>query len=150
MPSRANGPIQITLKNGGTTVAMGNAVGAYADATFYGDLADDDGETYRLKGGEAFSAPALGAASSWRVPRINGRADIAGDKISGRCFANGRYVVLVQNPSAPENGLGYGQAAADGSFTVDLSAQVDIRKGFRIGILCYSPEGDEISQEFRA
>jgi hypothetical protein len=83
------------------------------------------------------------------VPAINGRADLAADTVSGKCFTNGRFVVLAQNTGAPEFGSGFGTAKADGKFTVDLKSQVDIRKGFRVGILCYSAEGDEVSQEFK-
>ena len=143
-----NKAINITLRNGTTTVATGNAVGAYGDTTFYGDFADSDGETYRLVGGEMLDAPALGAQSSWRVPRINGRVDKANDSVSGSCFANGRYVVLASARGVPEQGFGFGTAAADGSFTLNLADQVDITRNFHIGILCYAPEGDELSQEF--
>ena len=147
----ASGPnklAQLTLSRNGGVVARGNGVGAYGDTTFYGDFADGDGERYFLKGGEWFSAPMLGAASSWRVPQINGRSDLAADTVSGRCFANGRFVTLAQGSGGLGYGLGFGTAKADGTFTVDLSDQVDIVRGFRVGILCYSPEGDEISQEF--
>jgi len=147
----ASGPnklAQLTLSRNGGVVARGNGVGAYGDSSFYGDFADGDGERYFLKGGEQFSAPVLGAASSWRVPQIAGTANLAADSISGRCFSNGRFVTLAQGSNGLGYGLGYGTAKADGTFTVDLSDQVDIGKGFRIGILCSSPEGDEVSQEF--
>jgi hypothetical protein len=147
----ASGPnklAQLTLTGGGGVVARGNGVGSYGDTTFYGDFADDDGERYFVKGGEQLSAPMLGAAASWRVPQIAGRADVATDVVSGRCFANGRFVTLAQGPGGLGYGLGFGTARADGSFSVDLTDQVDIAKGFRVGVLCYSAEGDEISQEF--
>jgi hypothetical protein len=147
----ASGPnklAHLTLSADGGPVADGNGVGAYGDSSFYGDFADDDGERYFLKGGEQFSAPVLGAASSWRVPQIAGKASLAEDTVSGKCFANGRFVTLAQGPGGFGYGLGFGTAKADGSFTVDLTDQVDITKGFRVGILCYSAEGDEVSQEF--
>jgi hypothetical protein len=147
----ASGPnklAQLTLKLGGAIVARGSGVGAYSDSSFYGDFADADGERYFIKGGEQFNAPVLGAVSSWRVPKIAGSANLANDTVSGRCFANGRFVTLVQDPGGFGYGLGFGTAKADGTFTVDLSDQVDIGKGFRVGILCYSAEGDEVSQEF--
>lgn len=139
---------QLTLKRNGAVVARGNGVGAYSDSTFYGDFANADGERYFLRGGDMFSAPVLGALSSWRVPNIAGSANLAADTVSGRCFANGRFVTLAQSSDGFGYGLGFGTANADGTFSVDLTDQVDIKKGFRIAILCYSAEGDEVSQEF--
>ena len=147
----ASGPnklAQLTLSRNGGVVARGNGVGAYGDSSFYGDFADGDGERYFLRGGESFSAPVLGAVSSWRVPQIAGSANLADDTVSGRCFSNGRFVTLAEGPNGSGYGLGFGTAKADGTFSVDLTDQVDIRKGFRVGIVCYSAEGDEISQEF--
>jgi hypothetical protein len=147
----ASGPnklAQLTLTRNGVVVARGNGVGAYGDSSFYGDFADSDGERYFVKGGERFSAPVLGAASSWRIPQIAGTANLAADTVSGHCFSNGRFVTLAEGPNGSGYGLGFGTAKADGSFSVDLTDQVDIRKGFRVGILCYSAEGDEVSQEF--
>jgi hypothetical protein len=147
----ASGPnklAQLSLYRNGAVVARGNGVGAYGDSSFYGDFVDSDGERYFIKGGERFSAPVLGAASTWRVPQIAGSANLAADTVSGRCFANGRFVTLAEGANGAGYGFGFGSAKADGSFTVDLTDQVDVRKGFRIGILCYSAEGDEVSQEF--
>jgi hypothetical protein len=147
----ASGPnklAQLTLSRNGAIVARGNGVGSYGDSSFYGDFVDSDGERYFLKGGELFNAPVLGAASSWRVPQIAGSANLAADTVSGRCFPNGRFVTLAQGSGGLGYGFGYGTAKADGTFTVDLTDQVDIVKGFRVGIVCYSPEGDEVSQEF--
>jgi hypothetical protein len=147
----ASGPnrlAELKLTRSGAVVARGNGVGAYGDSSFYGDFADADGERYFVNGGEQFSAPVLGAVSSWRVPQIAGRSDLAADTVSGRCFASGRFVTLAQGSGGLGYGLGFGTANADGTFTVDLTDQVDITKGFRIGILCYSAEGDEVSQEF--
>ena len=143
-----NAPFRVTLKKDGVVVARGNGVGDYSNSTFYGDFVDADGETYIVKGGEKLNAPALGAVSSWRVPAIKGTADLTADAVSGKCFANGRYVVLAQGFDEPGYGFGFGTANPDGSFTIDLGDQVDIKKGFRVGILCYSAEGDEVSQEF--
>jgi hypothetical protein len=147
----ASGPnklAQLTLSKSGAVVARGNGVGDYGNTTFYGDFADTDGERYFLRGGEQFSAPFLGAVSTWRVPQIAGSANLAADTVSGKCFANGRFVTLAQGPNGLGYGLGYGTAKTDGTFTVDLTDQVNIQKGFRVGILCYSAEGDEVSQEF--
>jgi hypothetical protein len=147
----ASGPnrlAQLTLSGSGGVLASGNGVGSYGDTTFYGDFADEDGERYFVQGGEQLNAPVLGASSSWRVPRIAGKADLVNDVVSGNCFANGRFVTLAQGPGGFGYGLGFGTAKPDGTFSVDLTDQVDMVKGFRVGILCYSAEGDEVSQEF--
>ncbi|HEY8136019.1 MAG TPA: hypothetical protein VIF08_08280 [Candidatus Limnocylindrales bacterium] len=143
-----NTPIAMTLTRDGAIVARGNGVGSYSNSSFYGDFVDADGETYIVRGGEKLNAPALGAVSGWRIPAIKGTANVAADSVSGKCFANGRFVILAQGISEPGYGFGFGTANADGSFTVSLGDQVDIKKNFRVGILCYSAEGDEVSQEF--
>jgi hypothetical protein len=148
--SSANGPVKVTLKNGSTTVATANGVGSYGDTSFVADWADADGEPYTLKGGEMLSAPALGGHTSWRVPQINPSANLAADTVSGTCFANGRVLALAQDPSGIGYGLDKGQAGSDGKFTINLSSQVNIKKGFRLAVLCYSIDGDEVVQETTA
>jgi len=148
--SGPNKPINIALKNGSTKVADGNGVGSYVDTTFFGEFAQSDGEAYRLVGGENLSAPALGASSSWRIPAINIATDVVTDKVTGKCFNNGRFIVLVESQTSPDFGFDFGQANANGNFTVDFTSQVNLRKGFRVAVLCYSPEGDEVVQESTA
>lgn len=143
----ANGLVKIKLSanKGSSVFAVANGVGSYVDSSFLTDFATSDGEPYKVKGGEWLNAPALGAASSWRIPQIDAAADLAADKVRGDCFANGRFMVLVQGPAA--YGLGFGEADSNGDFEVDLGDQVDIKKGYRVAVLCYSPEGDEIVSE---
>jgi hypothetical protein len=142
-----NRDIRVALSRGGTRVGTAHGVGLYSDTTFYSEFADADGEPYIVTGGEMLSAPALGAFSSWRVPPINTRTDVAADKVAGTCFANGRFVVLAENPAGFEFGFDFGTAAANGNFEVDLTSQVNVRKGYRVAVLCYSPEGDEVTHE---
>ena len=149
--SGPNRLVNIVLKDSpSTVVARGYAVGSYSDTTFYGQFADTDGEPYRLRGGEKLSAPALGAASTWIVPKMNVKTDLAADKITGRCFPNQRYLVLAQNPNGFEFGLGFGDAAANGDWEQDLTDQVDIKRGYRVSVLCYSAGGDEVVGHFAA
>jgi hypothetical protein len=146
----ANGLLKITLKNGSTKVARANGVGSYGDTSFVTDLADSHGEPYTLRGGEMLNAPALGGHSRWQVPTINPTANLAADTVSGTCFANGRVMALAQDPSGFGYGLDKGEANSSGKFTVDLSSQVNIKRGFRLAVLCYSPDGDEVVQETTA
>ena len=149
--SGPNRHIRITLSEPvGTRVAVANGVGSYADTVFFSEFATTDGEPYRVNGGEWLNAPALGAQSSWRIPQINGSANLTTETVTGKCFDNGRYLTLVEDPNGFESGFTFGEAAGDGTFTADLADQVNIRRGFRVAILCYSPEGDEIVQEFIA
>jgi hypothetical protein len=149
--ARPNGLLSITLKNSsGNVLARGNGVGAYGDTTFYGEFADADGEAYKLRGGEKLNAPALGAASSWTVPNIAAQTDVAADKIKGKCFPNQRFLVLSNNPNGFEFGLTFGTAAGNGAWEVDLTDQVNIKRGYRVAVLCYSAGGDEVVGEFMA
>lgn len=132
------------------TIARAHGVGSYSVTVFHSEFAYDDGEPYRLQGGEWLKAPALGAKSSWRVPDINTRTDLAADKVAATCFPNGRFVVLAEDPRGFGSGLDYGTAGPSGDFEVDLTSQVNVRKGSRVAVLCYSPEGDEITQESTA
>ena len=112
-----------------TTVATGNAVGAYADTTFYGDFADEDGETYRPQ------SVARRSAHRRSAPRRAGacRASAAGSTWPGtrsRVAASTTAATSSwQARGLPEQGFGFGTAAADGSFTLDLADQVDITEG---------------------
>jgi hypothetical protein len=148
--STANGLVRVTLKSGSTKVATASGVGSYGDTSFIADWADADGEPYTLRGGEILSAPALGGHTSWRVPQINPVANLAADTVSGTCFPNGRVMALAQDPSGFGYGLDKGEAGANGKFTINLAAQVNIRKGFRLAVLCYAPDGDEVVQEATA
>ncbi len=146
--SSANGLMKVRLSanKGSAAIAAAHGVGSYADTSWYADFAKADGEPYKVKGGEWLSAPALGAASSWRIPAINAATDLAADKIKGKCFANGRFVAIAEG-GAGNFGLGFGTATANGSFELGLGDQIDIKKGYRIAVLCYSPEGDEVVSE---
>jgi hypothetical protein len=145
--TRPNGPIKITLTRQSQVVARANGVGSYSDTSFFTEFADADGEAYTVRGGERLSAPALGAQSSWRIPQINTQTDVAADKVSGTCFANGRFVVLAEDPNGFAFGLDFGTAAGNGRFEVDLTSQMNLRKGHRVAVLCYSPGGDEVTAE---
>jgi hypothetical protein len=148
--SAANGHVHVSLTSGSTRVAAADGTGSYGDTTFFATFADGDGEPYVVKGGEMLRAPALGAVSSWRIPQIDATADLAHEFVSGTCFANGRVIALAQNPNGFDYGLGFGNAAANGHFSIDLSDQLNIRKGYRVVALCYSDEGDEVVQETTA
>src|SRR4051812_1768869 len=149
--SSANGAIKVTLRDASSNVlATATGVGTYGDTSFYATYADSDGEPYTLKGGERLSAPALGGQSSWHVPAIKPKADLALETVSGTCFPNGRVMAIAQNLNGFDYGLEHTTAAADGKFTVDLSAQLNIKAGFRLAVLCYSRDGDEVVQEATA
>lgn len=129
----------IRLKAGGVRVATGDGVGDFS-GQFSSQFIDADGEAYRVAGGEKMIAPALGI--SWRVPKIAGTVDKATDKVSGTCFANKPFVVL-----AGDFGLANGTTGATGKFTVDMSDQIDLRRGDEVLIACFTQAGDVVEQD---
>ena len=128
-------------------VAVGHGVGSYSRTDFQATFADRDGNPYQLAGGEWLSAPALG--DHWQVPDVNGHANVAADSVSGTCFANHHYAVIVFGSSF-EFGFALGDADSSGHFTVDLSDQLNIKKGDEVIIGCWTAAGDEVDQDFLA
>ena len=148
--SRPNGLLHVTLSQPqGTKVAAGNAIGSYQATDLNGQFADSDGEPYIVQGGEWLSAPALGSGSHWRVPMVDGDANVANDTVSGTCFPNGRYGVVVFG-SGFEFGVVLGNAAGNGDFVADLSDQMNVRRGDSVLIGCWTASGDEVDQSFAA
>jgi hypothetical protein len=147
--------VALSLTIGSTEVAEGHAVASYGPGLSYqstdfeGRFVDSDGEPYRVHGGEQLSAPALGSDADWQVPAINGTVDLATDKVSGTCFPNSLYIVLVSSSDA--YGSDYGTANGSGNFTKDMTAAAgNVRSGAIIDILCVSPSRDQVQQEFTA
>lgn len=144
--SRSNGPVKVGLSWGAAAShAEGNAVGAYFDSQFTGQLADEDGEPYRLRGGEMLSAPAVGA--SWQVPAVNMTVNVSSDKVSATCFAHARFVVLTYSSDFLAFAFEIGTTGASGAFTVDMTSQMNVRRGDTAQVVCLSSNGDEVAQQ---
>jgi len=129
----------IKLTINGAKVATGDGVGDFSGQV-QSEFVDALGEPYRLKGGEMLTAPAL--AISFTVPKIAGAVDKATDRVSGTCFRNGAYVVL-----AGDLGFANGTAGVAGHFSVDMSEQMDLRRGDEVLIACFTRTGDVVEQD---
>ena len=144
-----NGFLKLTLTNP-AKVAVGKGIGDMQDGFVDGRFTDTNGSMYRLKGGEHLSAPALLAQSSYDIPAINGTVNLSSDVISGKCFPNGMFLVFAFSLTVDQAGGAFGSAASNGSVSVDFSPFFDVKRGDQVQIICYSPGGDEINQQFSA
>jgi hypothetical protein len=140
---------RVTLERNGSTIATGDAVGdPFFSGQFSGKFLDADDEPYAVVGGETLHAASLGAEGNWQIPEIDPSTNTTADEVSGTCFSNGAWVVLVQS----ENGFAFatGQAAGDGHFTGSVSDQTNLRKGDLVLVACLTDGGDIVEQEFTA
>jgi hypothetical protein len=137
---RMNGNIQVTLGDASGVVAVGHGQGDYYTGSFWGLLADDRDELYDLQGGESLSAPDVGGGVAWTVPSGITSIAAATDVVSGKCFPNGRF--LVSTSSDSDYGFKVGRAAGDGSFSRDMSSQMNLRPGDDVTVICYTGAGD--------
>jgi hypothetical protein len=146
---KPNAHLGIVVKHNGTQVATGDAV---ADPFYGGEISghfvDSDTEPYAIQAGDRINAPGLGADGTFIVPDINGQANLATDHVSGTCFANGRWVVVVTDPDLFQFGFDFGTAGANGKFNSDLSGQLNIKKGFTVQIGCYTANVDSVVESF--
>ncbi len=137
--------IGIKLTQGGNKVATGDAVGGDTGYGFDGRFVDAQGELYQVAGGEWFSAPALGSDASWRIPAIDGTANVKSDVVTGTCFPNNPYVV-----EAGVFAFDFGTSDSNGQFSVDLTDSGGIAHGDAVLIACLSSGGDAVIQQFTA
>lgn len=145
---KPNAHLGITVSHGGPTVATGDAVAdPFYGGQISGQFVDSDTEPYAIQAGDVVNAPGLGSDGTFTVPNINGQANLATDHVTGRCFDNGIYVVLVTGPNF-EFGFAAGVAASDGKFNEDLSYQLNIKKNFTVEIGCYTANADAVLQTF--
>jgi hypothetical protein len=138
-----NHGVKVTLKdNASNVVATGTAAADYTSGQFAGVLADADGEPYAVRGGEHLKAPAIAADVNWKIPAGISSVDPSTDKVSGQCFPNGRYEVYVLDPDTYDEALDFGEAAANGSFTKDMTPDMNVRANTYVEVDCWTPEGD--------
>ena len=146
---KPNAHLGITVTHGASQVATGDAIGdSYYGGQVYGQFVDADAEPYAIATGDWINAPALGSDGTFQVPQIDGSANLSTERVSGTCFASGLYVVAVAGPDYYEFGLTFGTAAANGTFTADLSDQLNIRKNFTVQIGCYTANADLVLESF--
>ncbi len=144
---KPNAHLGITVTHGSTQMATGDAIGDYSGQVS-GQFVDSDAEPYAIAPGDWIKAPALGSDGTFKVPAINGSANLSNERVSGTCFANGLYVVAVLGPDYYDFGLTFGTAAANGKFTADLADQLNIRKNFTVQIGCYTANADLVLETF--
>jgi hypothetical protein len=139
---RRNVYVKATVEDGAAnTLAIGNAVGGWS-GVFEGVLTDDEGDDFLLRGGDWLSAPAVAADVDWRIPTGITSIDRATDKVYGKCFPNGRYQLYAVNPTTWAEGVKFGTAAANGSFTKDMTSAINITSNTYVEILCWTREAD--------
>jgi hypothetical protein len=147
---KPNAHLGIVVSHNSSEVATGDAVAdPFYGGQISGQFVDADTEPYAIQPGDEIDAPGLGSDGTFTVPDIAGSATLATDQVSGTCFGGGLYGVYVIGPQY-EFGFDFGMAAPNGSFTADLSSQLNIKKGFSVEIACYRTNGDIVVQVFKA
>ncbi|MEP7379064.1 MAG: hypothetical protein ABI725_09145 [Chloroflexota bacterium] len=147
---KPNAHLGMVVSHNSNQVATGDAVAdPFYGGQIAGEFVDADTEPYAIQPGDLIEAPGLGSDGTFTVPKVAGTVNLATDRVSGTCFANGMYLVYVVGPQY-EVGFDFGVAAPNGSFTADLSYQLNIKKGFSVEIGCYTSNADLVAQIFTA
>ncbi len=146
---KPNAHLGIVVRHNGSKVATGDAIAdPFYGGQISGQFVDADAEPYAIRPGDVIKAPGLGADGTFTVPAINGAANLSTEQVSGTCFANGIYAVVVVGPDYYDFGFAFGTAAANGKFTADLGDQLNIRKNFTVEIGCYTANADLVLETF--
>ena len=146
---KPNAHLGIVVTHGVNQVATGDAIGdSFYGGQISGQFVDADTEPYAIRTGDWIAAPGLGSDGTFQVPAIDGTANLATEQVSGTCFANGLYIVLVTGPDYLDFGYTFGTAGPSGGFTADLSGQLNIKKGFSVQIGCYTANADLVADTF--
>ncbi len=148
--ARPNKHVGLTLTLGGGEVATGDAVADFVSSGFDGLFVDADGDTYKIVGGEHIASTGIAGDASFTIPAINAQVALASDKISGTCFANELVGVAVIGPGYFAYGVKYKTAAADGSFSIDMTNMVNVKRGASVYVACFRPGGDIVEQDLVA
>jgi len=136
--------VKATVTDGSSNVlAVGNAVGN-GDGYFDGTFTDDEGDEYLLRPGDWLSAPAISADVDWQVPVGVTAVNPATDKVSGRCFPNGRYQLYAVNLNTWNEAYAFGNANSNGSFTKDLTSKINIPAKSYVELVCWTAEADYV------
>jgi hypothetical protein len=144
--TRLNKAVSVTLSDGASAdLATGHAVGDWMSGAYWGLFSDDEDELYDVRGGEWLTAPAIGPDVDWRIPTGVGKVDTATDRVSGKCFPNGRYSVFAASPDWGYVGEKYGTASASGTFTRDMTSLVNIKRNSPVQVVCWTASGDAVT-----
>jgi hypothetical protein len=139
--TRMNGGVSISLTDGVNELASGHAAGDWQVGSYWGLLSDPNDELYDLQGGEWLTATGIGSGVSWQVPTGIASVNKATDVVAGKCFSHGRYVVEAWN-NGYLYGIKYGTAAANGSFSKDMSSKINLKRGITVNLTCFTGAGD--------
>jgi hypothetical protein len=141
--------VTVELRDGSERRSMvaGTTIAAFLDGYLRGAFMDADGDPVLPHLGDTVRAPAVGSDAEFRISAITVAADPLTDRVSGTCLPHSGYAVEIWRPMvAGADLVGYirGVARADGGFSRDVGAQMDLHRGDVLSVSCRLPTGDVV------
>lgn len=146
--TRMLGHASVTLTNGPTVVATGHAVGDILSGSFFGLLSDSEGELFNLQPGSHLWATGIGNGFDWTVPDAVTSVSKSSDRVNGRCFPNSRFRVSVSDKDYWTSATKFGTVAANGLFSRDFTSLMNIARGYRVVVECWTEPGDSVAEVY--
>jgi hypothetical protein len=140
-----------TLKTGsGVLRGKAKAVASHVQRILFGSFHTSTGAAAYARATDKVTST-TGSDSSFTVPTLTSNPDPATDTVSGTCLPNRTVMVIgtdLTYSRTPSYVYAYTTSAADGTFSVDLSAVngFDLTGGDQVDISCSTAAGDVISK----